>query len=248
MKRERTTFNPVDFTVDGICSHCGNCCSYLIPVSEQELKVMKETADRIQFRPSLPEGENVIHLHCPFLYKTAAEKQECAVYENRPAICRHFLCSQSPEELIKQYFLQNGETEPPSVKNVWSIYDRTGLKEGGREIPFTNGPSVKITASDGRRFHLQVGHPVRIELESGRIIPPSLILNVYEDGIQIFDAEREKISIIRYNHIRDMEGDDIILPPLPGKHHSSATTREKHPARNRAERRKTQKSQKEAQK
>ena len=62
------TNRPKDYTKDGRCSRCAGCCSSVIPVTDEELAVMKKYADGIGFEPRIPEGGgDTIYMMCPFL-------------------------------------------------------------------------------------------------------------------------------------------------------------------------------------
>ena len=214
MQEKHEFREPIDLTDGGNCSSCGNCCSSLLPVSEEELRDMKAAADRIGFSPSIPEGENVIYLHCPFLEKPDKnERRDCAIYPDRPAICRSFLCSRLAEESARDYVASTGKSDVPEARNVWSVYGKTGLRLNGHDIPYEGASAAELATADNMRFRLQVGRAVSLRLVSGRVLPPSLILNIYPDGVQVFDAEKEAISIIKYSNIQEIMTRSAMLGP-----------------------------------
>ena len=91
-----------DFTKDGKCSGCGECCSNFLPISEAEKKRIKDYIKKhnikAQVRTSVLETEKTIDLTCPFRDN---KNKICTIYEVRPAICRSFLCSHSAEDIKK---------------------------------------------------------------------------------------------------------------------------------------------------
>ena len=87
-----------NFTDNGKCTCCGNCCTALLPVTKEELKTIKRYIKRKHIRPVVHYGKASIDLTCPF--RNDAEKK-CNVYEVRPAICRDFKCDK-PQKLINE--------------------------------------------------------------------------------------------------------------------------------------------------
>lgn len=89
-----------DFTVDGKCSNCGQCCANLLPISTKEAKEIMRCIKkhRIQeqkhWAPTVKPGTDLV---CPF--RSTVEKK-CTIYPVRPAICRDFQCDK-PRKQIK---------------------------------------------------------------------------------------------------------------------------------------------------
>lgn len=82
-----------DFTKDGKCSQCGQCCENFLPMSEKELKTIKRYVKKHHIKPQkhlMPTVEPTIDMTCPL--RNDAERK-CMAYEVRPQICRSFLCS-----------------------------------------------------------------------------------------------------------------------------------------------------------
>ena len=82
--------------VNGKCVGCGECCSDFLPVTDQEVKRMKQYARKHnlkEHRHNYPFA--VKDLTCPFRNE---ETKKCDVYEVRPLICRSFICS----KMLKQ--------------------------------------------------------------------------------------------------------------------------------------------------
>ena len=88
-----------DFTKDGKCSGCGQCCSALLPVSESELKVIKRYVAKHRIKPQRHDiGLSIPYrdLTCPFLDNR--RKHKCLIYPVRPDICKHFICNVPPSK------------------------------------------------------------------------------------------------------------------------------------------------------
>ena len=84
-----------DFTENGKCSGCGQCCSNILPLSKSEIETIKEyirTHGIKQQKHLMPFANAVdFDLCCPFMDISKAEK--CTIYEVRPLICKVFMCN-----------------------------------------------------------------------------------------------------------------------------------------------------------
>ena len=90
-----------DFTKDGKCTGCGQCCSNFLPLSEREIKDIKRYIEKHHIkecRHGSPLVETVQDWLCPFLDDTKP-KDKCTIYQIRPQICRAFVCSQPPSKV-----------------------------------------------------------------------------------------------------------------------------------------------------
>lgn len=84
------------FCVDGKCIGCGECCSDFLPVSEKEIKRLKQYVRKhnlTEHRHNFLLGTN--DCTCPFRNEAS---RKCDVYEVRPLICRSFICSKTIEK------------------------------------------------------------------------------------------------------------------------------------------------------
>ena len=92
---------PHDYTKDGKCSGCGNCCSNLLPMSAGEIADIRRYIAKNNIRPhsniGSPLAKPIIDLTCPFL-DTTRPKDKCMIYSHRPFICRVFMCNKKPWE------------------------------------------------------------------------------------------------------------------------------------------------------
>ena len=84
--------NIYNFTKDGKCSGCGNCCTNLLPMSKKEVAAIHKYIEKYgikECRHRLPVANPVIDMTCPFRNN---DNRSCAIYEVRPEICRQFIC------------------------------------------------------------------------------------------------------------------------------------------------------------
>ena len=85
--------NIIDFTKDGKCSSCGNCCTNLLPMSRKEVAAIHKYIEKHgikECRHLLPVAKPAIDMTCPFRNN---DQRTCAIYEVRPEICRQFICN-----------------------------------------------------------------------------------------------------------------------------------------------------------
>ena len=93
-----------DFTENGQCTKCGQCCGDILPVSRHEIdkirKYIKENGitENIN-RP--PTCMPTIDMTCPFRNE---KERKCDIYPVRPLICKDFMCNKPPTEADKLLF------------------------------------------------------------------------------------------------------------------------------------------------
>lgn len=89
-----------DFTKDGKCSNCGQCCADLLPISEEEVRKIRAYIKRNNIKEQNHFLPTVLapsfDATCPF--RSVAESK-CVIYEVRPAICRDFQCDKPKKQI-----------------------------------------------------------------------------------------------------------------------------------------------------
>lgn len=86
-----------DFTNNGKCSNCGQCCSNLLPLSDNEVKTIKKYIKKHKLKEQRHNVMVGVDMMCPF--RDEANKK-CLIYEIRPAICRQFMCNHTKEDIM----------------------------------------------------------------------------------------------------------------------------------------------------
>lgn len=84
--------NIYNYTKDGKCSCCGNCCSNMLPMSQKEVDAIHNYIKKHgikECRHLLPMAKPVFDMTCPFRDN---DKKICTIYEVRPEICKQFIC------------------------------------------------------------------------------------------------------------------------------------------------------------
>lgn len=205
-KRNTPIPPPTDFTKNGQCSRCGGCCASLLPVTDAELTAMKAAADAIGFTPEIPGvNHTTVYLRCPFL---DTEHDSCVIYDARPQICKSFLCSRSHQGNAKVYqdaVAPSGITDTPPVRNVWQLYNKTGIKLQGEDIRYNDAPYALLGGSDGSETRVQVGRPVSILTANNDVYQNVMIIEVRQEGLLVFDGIADDIAMVPYQVIRELD-------------------------------------------
>lgn len=84
-----------DFTDNGKCIQCGQCCSNLLPMSKQEIDTIRRYIKKHRVKEhkhffSLINPQ--IDMTCPFL-DDGKKTEKCTIYQVRPQICKSFSCN-----------------------------------------------------------------------------------------------------------------------------------------------------------
>lgn len=106
-----------DYTENGQCSNCGECCSDFLPISQEEIKRIKAyikkrgITEQKHFLPlaKYPQSD----FTCPF--RNNAERK-CMIYEVRPAICRDFRCDKPRKQIEADKAMYHGLYAPHSMR------------------------------------------------------------------------------------------------------------------------------------
>lgn len=98
-----------DFTKDGECSNCGQCCSNFLPISKKEAdaiaRYMKKNGIKKHInRP--PTVQPTMDWTCPFRNE---KERKCDIYPVRPAICRDFRCDKPAKGIMADRAMYEGK-------------------------------------------------------------------------------------------------------------------------------------------
>lgn len=83
-----------NFTDNGKCTQCGECCSNFLPISKQEIGEIKQYIKKHKVKEQkhlFPFSGPQIDATCPFL-RLDRKTERCSIYNVRPDICRWFKC------------------------------------------------------------------------------------------------------------------------------------------------------------
>ena len=81
----------VDYTKDGKCSRCGECCGDFLPISDAEIERIRSYIRHHHIKENVNlVMDSPINFKCPFRDDS---RKICTIYEIRPEICRSFMCN-----------------------------------------------------------------------------------------------------------------------------------------------------------
>lgn len=108
-----------DFTKDGKCSNCGQCCSNFLPMSDSEIDRIKKYVRRHQIKEQrhfIPLADPFLDFTCPF--RNNSEKR-CVIYDVRPAICRDFQCDKPKKGIWANRDMYHGKYGDVNVRETF---------------------------------------------------------------------------------------------------------------------------------
>ncbi len=113
-----------NFTCNGKCSGCGECCGDILHLSKTEIKRIDEYLEKHKIeatpRSVLVKYDNT----CPFRDN---ENRKCKIYEVRPEICRVYKCDKTAREAYENRELTNKGKLPRSMRSLF-FNDNAGAK------------------------------------------------------------------------------------------------------------------------
>lgn len=88
-----------DFTVDGKCSGCGQCCSNYLPVGQSEVDKIRRYIKKHGVREvtRVSPHKDLVDMVCPF---RSDVEGKCLIYPVRPAICKDFRCDKPRKKIV----------------------------------------------------------------------------------------------------------------------------------------------------
>lgn len=108
-----------NYTVNGACSNCGECCSNLLPMSGREIQTIKRYVKAHGIKENRHDAPTVIptlDLTCPFRNDA---KQRCDIYPVRPFICRDFQCDKQQAGLFANISKYDEDTRGVNVRETF---------------------------------------------------------------------------------------------------------------------------------
>lgn len=122
-----------NYTNNGKCSNCGECCSDILPISKKDIERIREYLKNHKVeRHNNPNCFTQYDFTCPFRNNL---QHKCDIYEVRPEICRVFKCDIPPEKAALNRDLIENKHKARSMTNLF-FGDNTneelikGLMEG----------------------------------------------------------------------------------------------------------------------
>lgn len=111
-----------DYTREGECSGCGQCCTALLPLFRTEFKEIERLVRKRKIKPcrhdvGIPySGQIDFDLTCPFRDNV---NRKCIIYDHRPLVCRNFRCDKPKKriEADKRFYEMK-----MNVVNMWGFF------------------------------------------------------------------------------------------------------------------------------
>ena len=91
-----------DNSICGKCSKCGECCTSLLPICQEELNTIQKYVIENKIRPQTHMLVMQNRLCCPY-----HDGKKCLIYEVRPLICKEFYCYKKPDYETGKKFTEN---------------------------------------------------------------------------------------------------------------------------------------------
>lgn len=107
-----------NFTDNGKCTSCGNCCTALLPMTKAELKTIQRYVKRNHIQIEKHTGAD-LDFTCPFRNE---EKKICMIYPIRPQICQDFKCDK-PQKKVDETKEHYSYDKRFSVYNLRMIFN-----------------------------------------------------------------------------------------------------------------------------
>ena len=109
-----------DLTNNGKCTQCGKCCSNILPMTDEEIEVIRKYIKKRgikEHKHMIPLAVPALDMTCPFL-DDSKPNEKCTIYEVRPAICKYFICSE-PHGALKYKKMREEVRNLVNVREVF---------------------------------------------------------------------------------------------------------------------------------
>lgn len=95
-----TQTDPIDYTKNGKCSRCGECCTHHLMMSEKEKQTIRKYVRKHKIKPCHHNAQGTsVDLMCPFL-DTSKPQAKCLIYPVRPLVCQLFICCKTKQQFM----------------------------------------------------------------------------------------------------------------------------------------------------
>lgn len=105
----------IDKTNNGVCSGCAECCSSILPISEEEYLQIGRYIHKHNIMGYRNPLDLYWHYKCPFLDSS----HKCRIYSIRPTICREFKCDLQKKGIFNVSAFTDVERK---AVNMWDLF------------------------------------------------------------------------------------------------------------------------------
>lgn len=110
-----------NYTINGECSNCGECCTTFLPLASHEIsRIKRYLKEHSEIKNQRHIEGNDMHILCAFRDR---ENKKCLIYEVRPDICRKYKCNQvekvvelNKQKVIKKARINNNKNQTTSMQ------------------------------------------------------------------------------------------------------------------------------------
>lgn len=114
-----------NYTNNGNCSNCGQCCGDILHLSHSEIHRIDVYLKKHHIEPTPIIRFVGLDLTCPFRDN---HNKKCKIYEVRPEICKVFKCDKTPEEAVRNREFTNLNKLPRSMRQTFFNDDYTATR------------------------------------------------------------------------------------------------------------------------
>ena len=105
-----------DYTCNGQCSCCGQCCGDILHLSRKEIKRIRQYVKDHKIQPTAKNIFVAYDNTCPFRDNV---NKKCKIYEVRPDICREFICNLKKEDIYNNRERNNNSKLARSMRQLF---------------------------------------------------------------------------------------------------------------------------------
>ena len=105
-----------DYTCNGQCSCCGQCCGDILHLSRKEIKRIRQYVKDHKIQPTAKNIFVAYDNTCPFRDNV---NKKCKIYEVRPDICREFICNLKKEDIYNNRERNNNSRLARSMRQLF---------------------------------------------------------------------------------------------------------------------------------
>ena len=107
----------INKTCDGKCSNCGGCCADILPIDENEMRIIKDYIKKHKIKECVHLNcFQRVDLTCPFRDN---KNKICTIYPVRPAICKTFICSKPQPDIERDRALFHQKKKAESMRHIF---------------------------------------------------------------------------------------------------------------------------------
>ena len=137
-----------DYTDNGKCSSCGQCCSNYLPVSSKEIKEIRRYIEKKHIRECkhiIPTVE-YFDMTCPFRDN---DRKICTIYQHRPVICKDFKCDNAKHDIWAKKELYHHRYEVCDMRETF--FGENKGKRGNELIEPKNSKNFDKSTTDFKK-------------------------------------------------------------------------------------------------